>query len=138
MVLPVDCSLPLFYTCSFLRRGTVVCEIWIYDTCEGRSAGRNHLHLCIKPEKEIRTITVATGVKSAVVGILTTVPVSLEYMVVEIDFLIVDMSPFDQIFGDPSTEDLQGVIGIGKRTVRLTIADHRVKLPLHANYSLEK
>lgn len=62
-------------------------------------------------------MNVTTGNTSFVKGTLTAVPVALEEMVVDLDFIVVDRSQLDVIIGDTAMEDLKGIIDIGNRTI---------------------
>lgn len=86
--------------------------------------------LSLVPRETHKNITVATGTKSPVVGILTEVPVKFGDLVVNLYFLVVDGSPFDVIVGDPAMEELKGVIDLGNRQVRLTKEQKKVLIPL--------
>lgn len=90
--------------------------------------------LCVKPEEAARTITVATEDKSPVVGMIREVQVAFANMVVNLDLLVVEGSPFVVIIGVLPMEDLKGIINIGKRTSRLTRETHTVELPLGPDY----
>ena len=69
-----------------------------------------------------RRITVASGQKSGVTGIVTDVPFDMgNDIVVSMDCLVIDNPPFDVIIGQPALEALQAVIDFGKQEVRLTV-----------------
>lgn len=94
--------------------------------------------LCVKPEHVPRTVTVSTGDNSAVLGIIAAVLVAFVDMVVNLDLIVGDGSPFDVIIGDPAMEDLHAIINIGKRTVRFTREAHTIERTMEPDYSRAK
>lgn len=96
----------------------------------------NNLSIVLKETH--KSIRVATGVTSQVVGILKEVLVAFGDLLVSVDLLVVEVSPFDLIIGDYTMEDLGVIIHLGKRKVPLMKGNNTIALPLIPDYMREK
>lgn len=56
-----------------------------------------------------------TGESCTVVGALKEVPISFGDSNTFLDFLVVEGAPFEAIIGDPSMEDINGILYLGLR-----------------------
>lgn len=87
-----------------------------------------------EPEGTIRTISEVTGNKSLVLGILRNVPLQLAERFVNLDFLVVDGSPYDVIIVYISMEGLRGVLVICNMLASFTIDDEVIQVPMEPDY----
>ena len=85
----------------------------------------------------MKRITVSDGSNSLCLGTLKDVPTSFADATVHLDYLVVDGTPFDVIFGLPSLEDLQTCLDLGRQLVKVTVGDKTVKINLELNVVTE-
>lgn len=69
----------------------------------------------VVPKETTRNITMASGAHQPVVRVLKIVPATFGQSTVPLDFLVIDRPPFDVIIGDPSLEDMKGLLDLGRR-----------------------
>ena len=74
-------------------------------------------HLCLTPRPSKKRITVADGGNAPCNGVLLQVPTSFGELTVNLDYLVVEGTPFDLIIGLPSLEKPQACIDVGKQHV---------------------
>lgn len=61
-------------------------------------------------------------------------PTSFGDFTTNLEYLFIEVFPFDVIIGDSTVENLQAVIDLGRRKVRFTKDDHAVELSLMPDY----
>lgn len=76
--------------------------------------------------------------KSQEIGILKEVPVAFRGLFVSVYFLVVEGSYFDVIICDPTMEDLERIIDLGRWKVSLIKGNKYVGLPFIPNDMREK
>lgn len=86
----------------------------------------------------INRITVSNRVKSTILGLLTTVTVALDDLIVPLNFMTVGCSLFDVIIGYPALESKSGIIDLGKRVAHLFRKGNTYNIPVIPEYKLIK
>lgn len=80
------------------------------------------IRLGLDAEQTTRSMTVATGAKYYVVGVLGELPLILDQKKVKLDFfLVVDGLQYVVIIGDPSMEELKVVLDLDGRIASFVI-----------------
>lgn len=95
------------------------------------------LCLGLTSEKSIKRKTTATGDKSAVLGALKNMPISLDDVVEPVDFIVIEGGSYEMIIGRPTMRKLNGVIYCVHKTFTLEKEGETVTVPLDVDYVQE-
>ena len=87
-------------------------------------------NLCLTPQPSKKRIPVADGGNAPFIGALLQVPTSFGELSVNLDYLVVEGTPFDLIIGPTSLKKLQACIDVRKQHVQITVGEKTMKLGL--------
>lgn len=91
--------------------------------------------LSLKPQETSKVVTVATGEKSKATGKLSNVPVMFDELQAEVDFIVLEDTPFDVVISRPTIKRLGGVIDLPAEVVRFDYRGQKAVLPMVPEYS---
>ena len=91
--------------------------------------------LSLSPEATTKTISVAEGTAVKVHGTVGKVPVSFAGLKDQLDFLVVEGTPFDGIIGCPALEKVQACLDLGQQQVTITVNGKTVQLGFESDNS---
>lgn len=88
----------------------------------------------LKPEYTSKVVTVATGDKSGALGKLIGIPVLLDTVRVNVDFIVLQNIPFDLVIGRPTLKRLGAVLDFPAEVVQLSYKGKEARLPMISEY----
>lgn len=81
-------------------------------------------------ENTKQCINAVTGENSPVEGMLKNVPIRLKEKIAKLNFFVVEGSPFDVIVGDPTMENLKGVLDLENRVTSFGVDGAKIEIPM--------